>query len=64
MTIRTATAAEVDALIANARRYRSPMADIARWLLECLFLLSLRQDFVINSRNDGEMTIDDMYVYV
>ena len=51
---------EVKYLSIHARKYRSPMVERARCLVESLFLLTLGQDFFLGTRADGRLLLDDM----
>lgn len=51
---------EIENLSIHARNFRSPLADETRVLIEALFLLTLGQDFIMNIRSDGKITLYDM----
>ena len=53
-------ALEVEYLTIHARKYRSPISEKAKCLVESLFLLTLGQDFIVTSRTDGKLSMHDM----
>ena len=60
----SAMSEEVEYLSIHARKYKSPMGEHAKCLVESLFLLTLGQDFIMNTRMDGKLIAHDLYVFV
>lgn len=56
----TTMATEVEYLNIHARKYRSPMSEKAKCLVEALFLLTLGQDFVVSSKSEGKLAMHEM----